>query len=325
MSKKRQFAVSLSKEGHNDEAAELLKSAMLEGDINAINDYAVIQEKKGNYDGATSLYNLAGILGMPTAIVNLGNLYEYGKGVDQSYVVARLLYQRATKLKDPLGYFKLSELYFYGRGVTKDPSKALVILKKGYEIEKPISDRYECAIQLACAYDFGHFNEPADKDKALEYYSVAASKGCPVAYYNAGYIYSGNGDIDKALDCWMKAGNMGYGDAYSSLFFVYWNGDRHIKPDHLLAVSFLNKGLELNSFRAMLFHADLMLCGDLGEINKELAIRDIATYLCDCPHKDDYQDIYDQIKEGYIDQIDWEAIENNPRKYLEDNNNDIDC
>ena len=309
MTGKRKLGQALSNQGDNNAAAAILESAINEGDIQAINDYAVVKEREGMYQEARYFYNLAAIMGVKCAVTNIGNMYEQGHGVNQSYELAAMFYKRAIELKHPTAFYKLSKIYLYGnKEVKKDLAKSLDLLKQGYEIEKNGDEGYECAIQLGCAYDFGYYGE-TDKDKALEYYSLAAKRGSMLAYYNMGCIYNSKGNGKTALELWMIAAKNGYADAYDSLFVAYWNGDNGIEQEHGLALSFLDKAIELKSYRGILHHAELLLDGDLGGVDTIAAADDISNYLNNCKYVEDYWDIYTRIKEAHLDMLNWKDLE----------------
>ena len=309
MSAKRELGQTLSRQGDNDAAAALLKSAIKEGDIQAINDYAVVKEREGMYQEARYFYTLAAIMGVKCAVTNIGNMYEQGYGVNQSYELAAMFYKRGVELKHPTAFYKLSKIYLYGKEVEKDLAKSLGLLEQGFEIEKQVNEGYQCAIQLGCAYDFGYYGE-VDKDKALKYYAFAAKKGSTLAYFNMGCIYCYKGDEKTAIKLWMHAAKEGYADAYDSLFVSYWNGENGIKQEHGLALSFLDKAIKLRSYRAILHHADLLLDGELGDVDTIAAIDDIRDYLNNCKYVEDYWDMYTRIKEKHLDKLNWEDLEN---------------
>ena len=321
----RLFGINLANEGDFEGAEIALKKAIEEGDILAINDYGVVCEREGKYSMARSCYMLAGVLGHSTAITNLGNMYENGISVRYNPKIALMLYKRSASLGCSRAHFKLGRMYIRGKGVEKDRDLAKDYLEKGYKIEQTLNDEYECAIELGCDYDFGLFGED-NRDKALEYYTFASERGCALGYYNAGFIYLNNNDPEKAVDCWHKAGKLGYGDGYSKLFEIYWLGEGTIKQDKELAKVCLQKGLKLGSWHAQIRLADVCLDGDLGEVDVECAKKAIAHYLAySGEYKDDYWSFYEDIKNSHRDELDWEAIERDPEKYLEDSSDDEDC
>ena len=308
MISKRLFGIDLANNGDLEGAEQLMVSAFNDGDISAMNDYGVIAERKGDYWIAKNCYQTAAILGSGMAVVNLGNLYQYGRGVQKNHNIACMLYQRGVQLKETRAFSKLARMLTDGENIEHDPKRALQVLLDGYEIEKKSSFDYDCAIELACGYSFGKFGE-VNLDKALEYYKVAADKGCVLALYNGGCAYKEKGEIEKAIDCWMKAGKHGYGDAYAELHDIYWEGTDKIKQDKDMAAAFLRKAQMQNSGMAFIRTADMWLSGDWGEVNKEKAKQAIVNYFTKTTYPEDYMAFYEEIKKCHENDLDWEEIE----------------
>ncbi len=63
----------------------------------------------------------------PTALVEIGNIYELGGGgVEQNFVEACKWYEKSVEeLNDPKAHMGLGRLYFYGHGVHRNYDKAL--------------------------------------------------------------------------------------------------------------------------------------------------------------------------------------------------------
>ena len=322
----RLFGIDLANEGDYEGAEIALKKAIEEGDNLAINDYGVVCEQEGKYDAARGCYMLAGVLGNPTAITNIANMYENGIDMKYNPKIALMLYKRAASLGCTRAYYKIGKMYLSGKGVEKDKNLAKEYLENGYKIEQTLNDKYECAIELGCDYDFGLFGEE-NEEKALEYYTFASERGCALGYYNAGFIYLfKHDDPEKAVDCWHKAGKLGYGDGYSKLFEIYWFGKEPIKQDQELAKVCLNKALKLGSWHAQIRLADICLDGDFGEVDVECAQKAIAHYLAySGKFKNDYWPFYEDIKNAHQDMLDWEALEKDPEYYLENHLIDEDC
>lgn len=62
--------------------------------------------------------------------LNLGIIYQYGKGVTTDLDKAVRLYQKACDSGVMFGCIQLGIFYQYGRGVTEDLSKAAQLYKK---------------------------------------------------------------------------------------------------------------------------------------------------------------------------------------------------
>ncbi len=113
--------------------------------------------------------------GDTAAMVNLGNLYMKGLGVDQDYVEARRWYQQAAERGDRGGQGKLGLLHYFGLGVPIDYGLAahwfLQAAEQGEQTAETI---------LATLYARG---EGVERDLAAAYvwYTRAMEQGYPGA------------------------------------------------------------------------------------------------------------------------------------------------
>ncbi len=80
--------------------------------------------KSGNYSTAAKLYKKACDGGESSGCINLGIMYDKGKGVKQDYLTAAKLYKKACNGGDAFGCYNLGLLYVYGRGVKQNKIKA---------------------------------------------------------------------------------------------------------------------------------------------------------------------------------------------------------
>jgi hypothetical protein len=81
---------------------------------------------KQSYEMARMLFELAAQQGRAIAMYDLGVMYEHGEGVEQSYEKAFEYYEQAAHLGDAKAQCGLGLLYATGQGVTKDSSKAKI-------------------------------------------------------------------------------------------------------------------------------------------------------------------------------------------------------
>lgn len=72
--------------------------------------------------------------GEAQAQFEVGRAYEYGKGVEQSYVMAAKWYWKAMEQNHPEATYRLSILFREGRGVTRDTAKAEELWKKAVQL-----------------------------------------------------------------------------------------------------------------------------------------------------------------------------------------------
>jgi TPR repeat protein len=79
---------------------------------------------KQSYVMATRLYDLAAQQGDVGSMFNLGVLYDNGEGVEQSYEKAIEYYEQAADLGDAGAQKSLGVMYYNGDGVERDLKKA---------------------------------------------------------------------------------------------------------------------------------------------------------------------------------------------------------
>ena len=60
----------------------------------------------------------------------LGEIYYYGKGVEQDYKKAAEFFEKSCESGDKYGCYELGKMYEKGEGVEQDKSKALMFYKK---------------------------------------------------------------------------------------------------------------------------------------------------------------------------------------------------
>ena len=181
--------------------------------------------------------------GDTAAMYHMGMYYCYGVGgMQQNYVTARTWLQKASDKGHPRSMLQLGMIYEDGKGVKKDPAKALVLFRKaakkgeadamneigiayqeGIGVKKNIPEaikNYKQAAEagsteamntLALCYAKGN-GVPKDITLALQWLQKAADKGDVMAMDDLGFFYSspelGN-DCIKALDWYMKARDLG--------------------------------------------------------------------------------------------------------------------
>ena len=85
---------------------------------------------KQSYAMAKMLYELAAKQGDGEAMCHLGGMYFHGSGVEQSYEKAFEYYEQAADLGDANSQYNLGRMYCNGHGVEKDAMKGKEWLKK---------------------------------------------------------------------------------------------------------------------------------------------------------------------------------------------------
>lgn len=143
----------------------------------------------GQYDKALAYFLKSVELGYDGAYCDIGDIYNYGKGVAVDYYEAAKWYQKAIDENAATGdtYEKLATMYRYGKGVDANIDKAINLYewaiklhKHSYEFYKPSSSMRDIAMKAAEA--LGRIYETAPDgiksyNSALQYYEQAVDLG----------------------------------------------------------------------------------------------------------------------------------------------------
>jgi hypothetical protein len=123
----------------------------------------------------------------------LGEKYDFGHGVGQSYTEAAKWYQMAAEHGDAQAQNNLGSFYQYGLGVATNYSQAIALYNQ--------SAAQGCMIaqcNLGYMYDYG-LGVPTDKITAASWYRHAADQGYPDAMLNLGVSYMTGEGVDRDL------------------------------------------------------------------------------------------------------------------------------
>lgn len=113
----------------------------------------------------------------------LGDMYEHGHGVSQSFAEALTWYQASAKQGFVAAQSTLGYLYQYGEGVEKDPQAAFMWNRKAAEQGDAHAQH-----NLAVMYDEGT-DIPENDVEAVKWYRKAADQGYDRAQLNLGISY----------------------------------------------------------------------------------------------------------------------------------------
>lgn len=91
----------------NKLAIEWHERSVQSGNINSLFKLGEINEAIGKYDKAKYWYDKAIENNNASAMVNLGRMYRFGNGVEQSYENAKELFEKAYKLGDKIAYSQI--------------------------------------------------------------------------------------------------------------------------------------------------------------------------------------------------------------------------
>lgn len=322
MSKIREIGVELANEEKYSEAMYLLEKAASKGDVGAVNDMGVICERNGDYAKAMEFYQRAALFGSEVAIHNVANLYETGKGLDADYALAMFLYRRAANLKCSHAFYKIATFYQYGKSVEKNEEKAFEWAMKGAKLELKKKAESACLITVGYYYENG-IGVKKNYRRALKYYSLAAERGSAVGKFNAAliHLYKKNNQRHTkiGLDLLLESSKQNYPDSFAELAILYQEGKK-IAKDVEIADYWLTKGMQHNSWRALLVYSEMCLSGENidGEKNPESAAHALAVFLTEAgEYQADYQDQYNDLKNIYADEINWDDLEKHPEMFIE--------
>ena len=175
-----------------------------------------------NYYDAVQWYGKAAAQGLASAQNNLGNMYCYDRGVTKNYEVAVRWYEKAATQGYIVAQYKLGNMYYYGRGVTKNYYDAAQWYKKAAE-----RGLAEAQNNLGWMYRNG-YGVGRDYEEAVKWYRKAAEQGLAEAQNKLGFMYhSGYGvyeDYEEAAKWFRKAAEQGLAKAQFNLGDMYKHG-----------------------------------------------------------------------------------------------------
>ena len=189
-------------------------------------------------EAAVFWYEQAVGQGHAIAQCNLGWMYEYGRGVKQDDEQAVFWYEQAAGQGHARAQCNLGGIYQYGRGVEQDDEQAV------FWYEQAAGQGYASAqCNLGWMYQYGRGVEQ-DDEPAVFCYEQAAGQGHVRAQFNLGWMYQyGRGieqDDEQAVFWYEQAADQGYAQAQFNLGWMYQYG-RGIEQDDEQAVELYRK------------------------------------------------------------------------------------
>ena len=196
----------------------------------------------GDYEKAAECFRKAAELGIRRGLCNMGVLYQYGKGVEQSSEKAVEYFQLAADQGFSLAQYNLGVLYTNGIGVEQNYEKALEYFQLAAD-----QGMKEAQHNLAFLYANGLGVEQS-YEKAMEYSLLAADQGLTEAKHNVGVLYA-NGlgveqNYEKAFEYWTQAAEQGYYNAFEALGELYRDG-LGVEQSYEKAADYFLKAVEL--------------------------------------------------------------------------------
>jgi TPR repeat protein len=150
-------------------------------------------------------YEKAAALGNTNAMVDLGIMYENGRGVSRDFEQARKWYEQAAALGNAAAMYNLGLLY---QNALRDSAQA----RKWYEKAAALGDATALTNFLSLCWR-GYGVSDSDLPSC---YGTAAGFGSVNAMFNLGLLYE-NKDTDQARKWYQKAADAGYEPAKEKL------------------------------------------------------------------------------------------------------------
>ena len=184
--------------------------------------YYDLNKVNKNYEEAVKWYEKAAEQGYPMAQVNLGLMYDDGRGVEQNYEKALELYRKAAEQGHITAQNIIGNMYENGRGVEQNYEEAAKWYRKAAEQGNSAAQN-----NLGLMYYYGKGVEEDDK-KALEWYRKAAEQGNTAAQNNIGLMYeNGYGveqNYEEAVKWYRKTAEQGNAFGQNALGYMYYAG-----------------------------------------------------------------------------------------------------
>jgi TPR repeat protein len=156
------------------------------------------------------LYQLAAAQGNPLAQVNLGIMYELGKGGERSIVNAEKLYREAIKQNYLEGEYRLAEMIYSGI-LTKDFGSSHDGLynhqRRGIELFRNAAEKGNLNSQLRLGLIYLSAIMEYRR-QAYKYLKMAADQNSAEAKYRLGIMYYDGVRYTETYSGWLKKGQM---------------------------------------------------------------------------------------------------------------------
>lgn len=238
----------------NAKALALYRKAYEAGSAKGANNFGYLLAKLSTSREATSMalsvLEKSAALGNTTAMINIGNIYEFGQRTGKpEYKEAAKWYQRAALLGDGTGVFNYANLLHSGRGVRRDRETAFLLF------EKLTSRGFKgAAFYLGLYYENGYVVK-RDYKEALRYYQLGASTNDAFCYNQLGRMYCLGRGIQKpepemGFFYYEQAAKMGDATGLSNMAYAYEVG-QGVQQDTIKAIEYYTQAAELGEENAI--------------------------------------------------------------------------
>ncbi len=230
-----------------------------EGDAEAMRNLAQIAVSKEDYSKAMIMLINSADKGNAEAMLNIGQLYEWGWGVSIDGAKAVEWYTKAADNGKAEAMFTIGFLYAMGETVPQDQTNSTKWYIKAMESLIKAADKGDPhAMELIALMYADHRGVPEDQIKATEWYIKAANNGQNPSVmsdvgrrYEQGIGVTANGE--KAIYWYAKAADKGYYFHYTGIGDMCMYGEGKIVPeDKSKAAEWYTKAAEKGEKDAML-------------------------------------------------------------------------
>jgi TPR repeat protein len=142
-----------------------------------------------NDSEAFKFFLLAAEAGNSEAMLEVGDRYASGRGVDRNLELAFPWFQRAARKGEPRALYSIGECYYFGAGVPKDLNQAIYYLTQSAAFNDPYAKGL-----LGNIYRKGEGLEKPNYQEAFRLLSEAADQGFLDAQGNLGVMII-NGEV----------------------------------------------------------------------------------------------------------------------------------
>ena len=203
--------------------------------------FCIVRRRHGLVSYGHPFFREAADQGNAVAQLNLGAVYEFGRGVSQDDGQAVAWYLKAANQGNADAQASLGSMYRNGRGVRQDDKQAVAWYRKAAD-----QGNTRAQVNLGFMYESGR-GVLKDYKQAIAWYRKAAERGNAVAQRNLGFMYligSGVPQDDKQANArYRKAADQGDAAAQSLLGTAYENGDG-VPKDYKQAVAWYRKAAD---------------------------------------------------------------------------------
>ena len=173
-----------------------------------------------SYEKAVEWYRKAAEQGYANTQCRLGSMYHDGRGVEQSYKTAVEWYRKSAEQEYAAAQCNLGVMYEYGQGVEQSYEKAVEWYRKAAE-----QGYANAQCNLGVMYEYGQGVEQS-YETAVEWYRKAAEQGDARGQYNLGDMYENGKGVEQsyetAVEWYRKAAEQGNAIAQFNLGCQYY-------------------------------------------------------------------------------------------------------